>query len=216
MDTRYHRQHYLANRESYISRNKKYKSIFDAILNGLKNHPCADCGQSFPPYVMDFDHVIGEKVINISQLRSVCSPALLLSEIKKCEIVCANCHRIRTHKKDNNSLSLEGIVDAVAKRRKVYDRGPWEELFAMLGIGFPPLPPVPKRSSRCIRKIGPVGTSWCTVHKSFIPVDRFGKNSSRWNGLQGQCDDCRRLMPSRISKRRYKTTKRRIQEHHHS
>lgn len=71
-----------------------------------------DCNQSFPPYVMDFDHVRGEKEFLISQvsdkrrllgdLRDIkgsasVSQERLLKEIEKCDLVCSNCHRIRTH-----------------------------------------------------------------------------------------------------------------------
>jgi hypothetical protein len=61
--------------------------------------PCADCGNSFPHYVMDFDHVRGEKLFNVSSAVSRrINKTTLWEEIAKCEIVCANCHRIRTHK----------------------------------------------------------------------------------------------------------------------
>jgi hypothetical protein len=63
-----------------------------------KNRPCADCGRSYPPYVMDFDHVRGEKVANVSVLvAGGASRRRVLAEIAKCEVVCANCHRERTH-----------------------------------------------------------------------------------------------------------------------
>lgn len=63
--------------------------------------PCADCNQYFPHYVMDFDHVPerGEKKRCVSQYigsRSVDTPSVA-SEIAKCDLVCANCHKIRTH-----------------------------------------------------------------------------------------------------------------------
>lgn len=61
-----------------------------------KNKPCADCKNHFPYYVMDFDHVRGVKVGNVSTL-ALWSIARILEEISKCEVVCSNCHRIRTH-----------------------------------------------------------------------------------------------------------------------
>lgn len=66
-------------------------------LNSLKSAPCMDCGGVFPPECMDFDHVRGVKFFNISNIcRSMES---LLHEIAKCDLVCANCHRIRTAKR---------------------------------------------------------------------------------------------------------------------
>jgi len=151
---------------------------------------------------MDFDHVSGEKVMNIAQLSRLSSPASLLSEIKKCELVCANCHRIRTSSRlpSKNILSVEEILKSFISRKKTYDREVWEELFSMIGVALPPLPEKPKRLPRNVRKIGPEGTAWCRGHQSFLSVDKFEKNASRWNGLQGQCVDCRKKMPSRKSK----------------
>lgn len=41
------------------------------------------------------------------------------------------------------------------------------------------------------RKIGPEGTSWCTVCKEFHVVEKFHKDSSAWNGLQSHCIEFR-------------------------
>ena len=62
--------------------------------------PCKDCGGMFPPYVMDFDHVRGTKFSDISTLMSKgVREDLLRREMNKCELVCANCHRIRSYKR---------------------------------------------------------------------------------------------------------------------
>jgi hypothetical protein len=47
---------------------------------------------------MDFDHVRGEKKFGIA----ICinrAWKLLEAEITKCDVVCANCHRIRTRQR---------------------------------------------------------------------------------------------------------------------
>lgn len=65
----------------------------------VKDHPCVDCGQVFHFAAMDFDHVRGEKVAGVSQLASQpVSMEKLLVEVAKCEVRCANCHRVRTFK----------------------------------------------------------------------------------------------------------------------
>jgi len=46
---------------------------------------------------MDFDHVRGVKHANVMELVSTLSKKRIDQEIAKCEIVCSNCHRIRTH-----------------------------------------------------------------------------------------------------------------------
>ncbi len=68
-----------------------------AIIRTFKSVPCADCGVTYPYYVMDFDHKRGPKKLNVSRMINKTTGALL-KEIDKCEVVCANCHRIRTHK----------------------------------------------------------------------------------------------------------------------
>jgi len=69
-------------------------------LNALKKGPCVNCGGQFPPEAMDFDHVKGRKKFALSKARdSKLAWDMLLNEITKCDLVCANCHRIRTRKR---------------------------------------------------------------------------------------------------------------------
>jgi hypothetical protein len=63
----------------------------------LKDVPCADCGRRYPPFVMDFDHRNGEdKTGNISAMAPRWSWSKIAAEVAKCDVVCANCHRMRT------------------------------------------------------------------------------------------------------------------------
>lgn len=65
-------------------------------LNALKvAAPCTDCGHHFAPCQMDFDHVSGQKVKPVSQMTGGSWEAIE-REIAKCDLVCANCHRVRT------------------------------------------------------------------------------------------------------------------------
>lgn len=60
-----------------------------------------DCGNFFPHYVMDYDHVRGEKKFNLSQAsHNFVTDAMILEEISKCDLVCSNCHRIRSAKRE--------------------------------------------------------------------------------------------------------------------
>src|SRR3954469_2486289 len=76
---------------------RAYRGKNRAIMRAAKNVPCADCGGRFPPCVMDFDHVRGDKLFHIGSYGEACAPQKLKAEIAKCEVVCANCHRIRHH-----------------------------------------------------------------------------------------------------------------------
>lgn len=68
---------------------------YRAWLDTLKAVPCADCGRTRPPEAMDFDHADGDKVQNITDMWSW-GRDKVVAEIAKCQLVCANCHRVRT------------------------------------------------------------------------------------------------------------------------
>lgn len=67
----------------------------------IKSVPCTDCGEPFPSYVMDFDHRDPlTKLGNVSTMVKKSIPwETVLKEIEKCDVVCANCHRVRTHER---------------------------------------------------------------------------------------------------------------------
>ena len=77
--------------------NKEKNDRLRARLAALKDVPCADCGGRFPAVCMDFDHVRGTKLFEVCKPKTV-GPGLD-EEIKKCDVVCSNCHRIRTHRR---------------------------------------------------------------------------------------------------------------------
>jgi hypothetical protein len=64
----------------------------------IKSKPCTDCKNKFPICCMDFDHRIGtKKEYNVaSMFAHHYSRELIEKELAKCDLVCANCHRIRT------------------------------------------------------------------------------------------------------------------------
>ena len=69
------------------------------IIWDIKRRPCADCGIQFHPMIMEFDHVNGDKKFTISNMIRSTSLDKLLEEVTKCDVVCANCHRLREAKK---------------------------------------------------------------------------------------------------------------------
>lgn len=94
------RAHYYANKEQYKRRNKEQAAKMTAYIRELKESTaCMDCGEFYPYYVMDFDHRDPSlKVSPVARLITSGSWTKLLTEIDKCDIVCANCHRARTWK----------------------------------------------------------------------------------------------------------------------
>ena len=102
------RRHYEANKQKYLERNTRYRNEINELVRKLKQEsPCKDCGNSYPYYVMDFDHLDGyTKVREINYLSSTGRIGALKKELVKCEVVCANCHRIRTHTRQFESKCL--------------------------------------------------------------------------------------------------------------
>lgn len=92
----YHRHPEKKSRWYAVSKSRK-----DALRNFItsaKSRPCKDCGREYPYYVMDFDHIPGrgDKAFKLSIFRGR-SLVNIEREIAKCDVVCSNCHRIRTH-----------------------------------------------------------------------------------------------------------------------
>lgn len=78
------------------NRNHTKTYYWNKIIYLYKNVPCMDCNIQFPPYVMDFDHKNPEeKLFSISK-PTIQNKKEIIAEIMKCDVVCANCHRIRT------------------------------------------------------------------------------------------------------------------------
>jgi hypothetical protein len=94
----YQFEHYHNNKQQYFERNARYRKQISSLIKSLKEKPCADCRQEYPTWVMDFDHRENEvKYKDVSKLTGNSSRGIVLQEIAKCDVVCANCHRQRTH-----------------------------------------------------------------------------------------------------------------------
>lgn len=73
-----------------------YRYLKKTKLLNLLGAKCVDCGFSGHPAALDFDHVDPKtKSFNIS-VRLMAPMKILVPEALKCEIRCANCHRIKT------------------------------------------------------------------------------------------------------------------------
>jgi hypothetical protein len=52
----YNVRYYAAHRQAELDRVMKRHAAAISFLRNLRRVPCEECGQMFPPYVMDFDH----------------------------------------------------------------------------------------------------------------------------------------------------------------
>lgn len=91
--------HYVKNKKQYIERNKKTADRIRSQVQNIKaTTPCMDCGGIFHFSAIDFDHRDGcRKSFNVARMYHLGSMARIMEEIAKCDIVCSNCHRVRTY-----------------------------------------------------------------------------------------------------------------------
>ena len=91
----YRKEHYDRNRSKYIERASKNRQKYrEEFYDWLSKKQCMDCGNS-DIRVLQFDH-LGDKEFVISSKIGRCTLSSIMKEIEKCDIVCANCHGIRT------------------------------------------------------------------------------------------------------------------------
>src|SRR5689334_14688241 len=101
---KYHREYYQKNKTKIKDRvlswqKQRLDELRRFVYNYLLTHPCVDCGEA-DPVVLEFDHADNEKKVSAisDMIRALCSNEHLQTEIDKCQVRCANCHRRRTAK----------------------------------------------------------------------------------------------------------------------
>jgi hypothetical protein len=115
----YTKDWYGRNRQKQIAlarvrRDREAKNLGRRIRDYLRDHPCVDCGESEPD-VLDFDH-LRDKRANVSRLvHGAMSWDLIVKEIAKCEVRCANCHRRRTARAGGYYRAIEGRMEELAR-----------------------------------------------------------------------------------------------------
>lgn len=78
-----------------LMKKDRRKRIHDWFESFKKDQKCSRCGNC-DYRVLEFHHVNGDKEENVSVLvsRAPWSLERIKAEIEKCEVLCANCHRI--------------------------------------------------------------------------------------------------------------------------
>ena len=92
----------------YIDRKREHWRLQARMLERIRATPCMDCGLRFPPCAMDFDHRDpGSKRAAVSRMIGRAGTARILDEVAACDIVCANCHRLRTFRRRSTDAVRE-------------------------------------------------------------------------------------------------------------
>ena len=105
-DKRYYKE--KAGRKDSIQKSNEARRQARISIIGeyLSNNHCVDCGES-DIRVLDFDHVRGTKVMEVTKLVATTAPIeKIIEEINKCEVRCANCHRKVTADRAGNWRAL--------------------------------------------------------------------------------------------------------------
>lgn len=92
---------------TFIRKNRpKFQSKGRSFLCDLKsNTPCANCNIQYHSCQMDIDHINpDDKLYSISKLAGLHCLDLLFEELKKCQVLCALCHRLKS--KEDNFITL--------------------------------------------------------------------------------------------------------------
>lgn len=94
----YAANHYESKKADYQEARKRSRQVKLEYVNSIKeNNPCTDCGMKYHYCQMQFDHIGDDKVEAVSRLIRSGTLVSIKLEIAKCELVCANCHALRTY-----------------------------------------------------------------------------------------------------------------------
>lgn len=99
--------YYAANRDREIARVQRRQAATTDFLRQLRDVSCADCGGHFAGHQMDFDHrdPATKNFWLCSGRAALKNRQQLLDEAAKCDVVCANCHRLRTRTRHREWLA---------------------------------------------------------------------------------------------------------------
>ncbi len=117
--------YYQRNRDQEVRRIRRRQDVTRDYLRHRRDQPCVDCGDSFRAHQMDFDHRDpSAKSFRLTAGRAMLMPrARLDAEIAKCDVVCANCHRVRTRLRsqalDERRL-IERPSDVLVRKRRYW------------------------------------------------------------------------------------------------
>lgn len=105
----YKRKYYRNNIESHYERNKITKDKLTDIIKNEKDKGCFICGEDFHE-CLEFHHLEKEdKLESISVLKNYGSTKKMLEELKKCVLLCANCHRKAHYNTEFNNSMLKKL-----------------------------------------------------------------------------------------------------------
>jgi len=107
----YQRAYYLANPDKfkkyrddnwYKNRKPKYERRKYWLSKYKVAKGCQSCGYNKSPVALDFDHTEDNKIAPVGTMLSNYKLKVVFKEIRKCTLLCSNCHRIITYDRKKN------------------------------------------------------------------------------------------------------------------
>jgi hypothetical protein len=88
----------------------KHRKAMASVLEELhlfkEKKGCADCRNHYPHYVLEFDHMPEfQKIDVVYRVLRNYGEEMAWKEVAKCQVVCANCHKIRTYEREQENES---------------------------------------------------------------------------------------------------------------
>lgn len=93
--------YYERNKKTIAAKQKEKARLRRAQLVEEAGGACVDCGVSYPAHVFDFHHRNPEEKEFSLSASPTSSMARLRKEAAKCDLLCANCHRLRHGNKES-------------------------------------------------------------------------------------------------------------------
>lgn len=106
------------NENSRAKAQNSRNTIKKFIRSFKETNPCVDCKEYKDYYVMQFDHlpqyVKGFTIANFYDFTN--DIKVVIAEMKKCDLVCGNCHSVRSHnrrlEKTDNRAKLDALINS--------------------------------------------------------------------------------------------------------
>ncbi len=92
---------------------EKHRENIKIIHEEKLRRGCVCCGYNESPYALDFDHLDPATKIDGVARMSTRNIQKIKQEMEKCQVLCANCHRIKTHDLETfqNLMSKKPVLE---------------------------------------------------------------------------------------------------------
>lgn len=101
----YNKKWYSENKERKLKQSRESRAKMSLFINEQKTlSGCSRCGFNEHPCALEYHHLDGsEKILSVGSMRLAYSKESIIAEMKKCIVLCSNCHRI-IHQEERDNI----------------------------------------------------------------------------------------------------------------